>query len=226
MLLSNKFKSAAADYLFLLQKNYPKSAILKLIGDRYQLTGQERSMLFRGIHTIAQSKLRKEKQVLVPKTSENYCIDGYNVIRTIGSYLLGKPLFISIDGYLRDASEMHRTTLKARILNQTLVLIFDYLSKARVKEVIIYLDQPLSKSGELASAINKRLSETGITGLASTVFSPDHHLKHFTQGIICTSDSAIIDSCRVNVFDLAKAVLDENFKPNYINLEVMISSFL
>ena len=137
--------------------------------------------------------------------------------------MLGKPLFISMDGYLRDAAEMHRTTLKEKILNQTLVLIINYLLKARVKEVIIYLDEPLSRSGELASAINRRLSETGIAGLANTVYSPDHHLKQFTQGIVCTSDSAIIDSCLVKVFDLPKAVLDENFKPDFINFEKMIS---
>lgn len=40
---------AAADYRWLLDRSYPDQPAIKLVGDRYQLTGVERAMLFRGV---------------------------------------------------------------------------------------------------------------------------------------------------------------------------------
>ena len=217
--LRNALKEAAVDYLFLLEKKYPQKSILKLVGDKYQLTGQERSMLFRGVHPLSLCRLRKEKRIINPVNDEHYFIDGYNVIRTIGSYLLGKPLFMSMDGFLRDASEMHKATLQEKILHQAISLIIGYLVRIKVENIKIYLDQPVSKSGELALLLNSTLFNSGLTGKAITAYSPDHHLKQIQKGIVCTSDSAIIDLCKVKLFDLAYAVLELNFKPDLINLQ-------
>ncbi len=97
--LSKTFSEAASDYLFLLEKQYPKKSILKLVGDKYQLTGEERSVLFRGIHQPELCELRKNKLVTTLESSKPLFVDGYNVIRTIGSYLLGKTVFYSTDEF-------------------------------------------------------------------------------------------------------------------------------
>ncbi|HHN48821.1 MAG TPA: DUF434 domain-containing protein, partial [Bacteroidales bacterium] len=39
--LSDNFLQSAADYLYFLNRNYPQKALIKLIGDRYQLSGTE-----------------------------------------------------------------------------------------------------------------------------------------------------------------------------------------
>lgn len=217
--LSENFLKATTDYLFLLEKAYPQKSILKLVGDKYQLDRIERSVLFRGITTNKNCQLRLNKGINRLKNGAKLFIDGYNVIRTIGSYLIGQVLFISMDGFLRDASEMHRIILKSKVLNQVLNLLVDYLAISKVSEITIYLDEPISKSGELASDLNKRLINKSIDGLALTVHSPDHFLKEVKAGIICTADSAIIDHCEVKVFDLAKAVLEFNFHPEFIYLK-------
>ena len=121
-MLSEYFIDAVSDYLYLLEKNYPQKLILKIVGDRYQLSGTERSMLYRGIQRTEDCENRKMKICAGLTQNVDLFIDGYNVIRTIGSYLLGLTVFISMDGYLRDASEMHRATLKKSILEQTLKL--------------------------------------------------------------------------------------------------------
>lgn len=216
--LQHSFIEAISDYLYLLEHNYSQKSILKLVGDRYQLKGQERSMLFRGVQTNTECESRKEKQLIKPEKKDKLYIDGYNIIRTIGSYLLGKTLFISMDGFLRDASEMHRATLNNKTLKQTLKLIFEYFDHLETEHVEVFLDQPISKSGELASELNKRFSLIDLDGLATTVHSPDYHLKQIHDGIVCTADSNIIDSSKVKVFDLAKATLDFNFHPEFIDL--------
>lgn len=220
--LSKSFVEAANDYLYLLERNYPQKSILKLVGDKYQLISQERSMLFRGIISRESCNYRKTRMADSIQDGSSIFIDGYNIIRTIGSYLLGKPVFIAMDGFVRDASEMHRTTLKKKILDQTIDLIITNLTTNKPENVIIYLDEPVSKSGELAFELNNRLSKAGIAGIAKTVHSPDHFLKDVDSGIISTSDSAIIDHSQALVFDLAKVILVDNYQPELNNFEEMI----
>ena len=221
MILSKHFTDAVNDYRYLLEKAYPQKSILKLVGDKYQLTGTERSILFRGIATREKCRLRKSRNVRNLKPESTLFIDGYNVIRTIGSCLSGKTVFISLDGFLRDAAEMHRSVLKERVLIQSINVMFEFLVKSQISRVTIYLDEPISKSGELASVLNDKFLKTGIDGHALTVHSPDHHLKEVKEGIICTADSAVVDNCQVKVYDLAKAILILNFKPEFINFEKM-----
>ncbi len=218
--LSEQFNMALAEYLFLLERKYSQTSILKLVSDRHQLSGEERSMLLRGIHPKSYCVHRKSKSIKKLPVDCEIFIDGYNVIRTLGSYFLGKSLFISMDGFLRDASEMHRKTLPIEIRNRCLDLIINHLIIIQPKTVLIYLDSPISKSGELASIINKQIVETGLNGEAITVHSPDHHLKIVTKGIICTADSSIIDKGLVKVFDLAFAILTNNYQPDFIDFQL------
>ena len=218
-MLSLQFTEAAKDYLYLLEREYPQKSALKMVGDKYQLISQERSMLYRGIGPVHKSILRQSKIVNNIPNGVHLQIDGYNVIRTIGSYLFGKPIFIAMDGLLRDASEMHRNTLQKKILNKTIDWVFNYLLSIKPAQTMIYLDEPVSKSGELAARLNEELKKNSLIGNAVTVHSPDHHLKEICEGIICTADSAIIDHCNTIVFDLARAILDLNSQPDYINFE-------
>jgi hypothetical protein len=217
--ISENFLRASADYLYLLQKAYPKKSIIKLVGDKYQLNSLERSMLFRGLTTSKDCHLRAKKHIKKLKPDTKLYIDGYNTIRTIGSYLTGKVVFIAMDGFLRDAAEMHRSILKGKVLDQVLNLLVEYLSNSEASESTIYLDEPISKSGELASNLNKRFMMDSQTGIAKTVHSPDYYLKEVNTGTICTADSAIIDHCQVKVFDLARAVLELNFNPDFLSFE-------
>ena len=105
-LFSKGFQEAIVDYTYLIEKNYPRKTILKMVGDRYQLRSAERSMLYRGVCSRDESLNRKNKKLAALPENAVLHIDGYNVIRTIGSYLSGKQVFISVDGFLRDAAEI------------------------------------------------------------------------------------------------------------------------
>lgn len=209
--MSKEFTEATKDYKYLLERNYPQKSLLKLVGDKYQLSSLERSILFRGIVTDEQSLNRKKKKASELGTSTKLFIDGYNVIRSVGSYLLGRTVFISQDGFLRDASEMHRSTLKIETLDNVVQLLLNFLKKVHPVHVMIYLDQPVSKSGELAAKLNEKIGDHQLVGKAITVHSPDHHLALAEEGIVCTADSVVIDNCQVQVFDLAMAILKDNF---------------
>ncbi len=62
------------------------------------------------------------------------------------------------------------------------------------------------------------LAEQNINGHAETHPSPDYLLKNICEGIIATSDSAIIDATALPVVDLPGQVLEFHYHPDFIDL--------
>lgn len=219
MVISEKFYEAVADYLYLLERNYPSKSMLKLVGDKYALPSHERVMLYRGLATDSMLKIRRHKQVLHLTVAMPVFIDGFNVCRTIGSYLNGNFIFEGMDGFLRDVSELHRKKLSWPILERALRLIILFLKSNSAGEVCFYFDKPISHSGKMVELCHDFLKEYHLKGSAETVFSPDYCLTEVKSGIVCTADSHIIDQSKVSVFDLARAVLNTNFNPRIFSLK-------
>lgn len=213
------FLKALEDYLFLLDRRYPQKNILKMVGDHYALSGDERVLLFRGSAKNQQLRLRSEKKInALPKNSILF-VDGFNVFRTIGSYLTGNFVFVGMDGFLRDASELHRQKLNWDILERVTDLVVSFLKFTECKQAHFYFDTPIGHSGDLVNHLLHKMEEASLHGTAATAFSPDHILKETETGLICTSDSNIIDQSKVNVYDLSKGVLEHNFDPNIFSLK-------
>ena len=216
--VSFNFYTAATDYIFLLEKEYPVKSIVKLVGDKYKLSAAERVLLYRGI--VKKEKLQKRKNIKCSEIPENSLLflDGFNILRTVGSYLNGNFVFKGMDNFVRDVSELHRKALKSDILERSLLLIFDFISTVNPVETTMFFDKPISHSGKMAELANTEFKKRKLNGKAVTVFSPDHELKNITKGIICTADSAIIDSAQVPVFDLPAALLTQRFSSNIFSL--------
>ncbi|MCK4797265.1 MAG: DUF434 domain-containing protein, partial [Spirochaetes bacterium] len=154
-IITENFKNAIIDYSYLLEKDYPHKAILKIIGDRYLLTGLQRSILFRGITKKQKAFNRKSKLIYEKKVNNKMLfIDCYNVIITIVSYLSGKFIFIGNDGFLRDTAEAHGKIQKTDILEKSLILLFEYLKTLNLKDAVFFLDSPVSNSKKFANKIN------------------------------------------------------------------------
>jgi len=218
-MLSDRFRNAIRDYLYLLEKGFPQKGILKLIGDRYALSGTERTMLYRGLTTRRNILHRKNKSAFVKDVKRNtLAIDGYNVMITVGNYLNGNTVYISNDNFLRDAAEMHGKVFRKVLMDKVLTMLLEDLKYLGISNSLIYFDKPVSKSGELASKVSARMRDMYIPGYAETADSPDYLLKQAVDGFIATSDSSIIDKCPLKTFDLARHVISKNFKPELIDL--------
>ncbi|MBN2614967.1 MAG: DUF434 domain-containing protein [Bacteroidales bacterium] len=216
----DRFSLAVRDYFYLLVRNYPTKSILKLVGDKYSLPAFQRTMLYRGVCTLHQTKIRSEKKISALPERAQLHIDGFNVIRSVGSYLNGNYVFYGMDGWLRDVSELHRKKLSSNILEKAVVLVIDFLHQIKIKEVHFYFDSPISHSEYMAKLVNRTLKEKDLVGNAETLPAPDHHLKEILNGYICTGDSNIIEESKVQVFDLASAVLNTNFQPQLFSMEM------
>lgn len=211
---------AMRDYFYLLDRNYPQKSSLKLVGDKYQLSGEERSILYRGISGNGSSLIRREKMI-VRFCGNRIFIDTYNILFTLANYLNGRPVFVSTDGFLRDAGELRGRFSQKKLLERTLGLVYDFILGYRDQQYIFLIDQPVSNSGKLASGINEFLLENHVEGIAKTCESPDYSIitEAGEKDLVCTSDSIIIEKVLCRVFDLSFHILNSRFGKEFPSLQ-------
>ncbi len=207
----NNFKYAIIDYKYLLNRNYPEKASIKLVGDRYRLDRTARNCLFRGVVKNNIAIERKKKLVTHKEVKNNPIgIDWYNVLITVESYLKGHILFISEDGLLRDSAGVHGSYRKNDITERAIKIISDTLSMLSPLKTDIFLDSPISHSRDMGFYIEEVLTKGGIKDVTvSIIKSADFPLKSY-NGIVATSDSVIIDNAKY-IFDLPRYALKKNF---------------
>lgn len=208
---SGQFRLAAEDYLLFLDKGYPQSSVLKLVGDKFMLSRDQRQILFRG---ICQTEAAKERKLKAGgfEEGDRILVDTYNVLFTISNYFLGKQLFIGNDGYLRDVGEMRGRIKNKEMFTRAEKLMIETFKEWKKIEFRLYLDEPVPFSGRFAIKLSKTMAEEDIEGEAMTVQSADYPLKNEQSSGICTSDSAVIDRYGGKVIDLPRLILENYFK--------------
>ena len=225
--IGNEFKEAAGDYLYLLERRYPQGSIIKMIGDRYRLNSVERSVLYRGISARKDAERRSARLLDTACLADRELhIDGFNVLITIGSYLNGNLVFISNDNIMRDASEIHSKVIHSQLIDKAILLLFSAIESIKPAGLFFYLDEPVSHSGEICHKIKELIDHYHYPGSASTFKSPDFQLKSLESGVAATSDTGIIDNCKVPVADLPKFVLSYHFRKEFLDIRNFISDDL
>lgn len=212
------FREAVQDYHFLLCKGYPEKASLNLIAGHYSLSREQRIILYRGI-ADSESAEKRRKKLTDSLHEAGLALDGYNVFLTITNYLYGRPLFIGNDGMLRDTGEVFGSVIHDDIFFKSIDMLFSYLCEIKISSCLIYLDKPVSRSGELSQYLKEKMVSCGLSGDAETVKSPDYLLKRIQDKIVCTSDSVIIDKTQGKICDLPRLILKSNYNTAFIDLK-------
>jgi hypothetical protein len=202
---------AAKDFRFLLNRCYPRKAALELVGNRYQLTSDERHLLHRGVFSNADSQSRRKKIISIRETrNEDLAIDGHNVLITIEAGLSRRPLILGDDGFIRDISGLSGSFRKTEMTEKAIQYTIDAIRKIRPRQTLFLFDAPISMSGKLAEEVRNQLEKENLSGDALAVKVPEKILIGF-QGVIATSDTAIIDQSK-KVLDLAGYILGKKIK--------------
>jgi hypothetical protein len=216
---SKDFPQAIKDYETFLWKQYPQKAVLKLAGDRYKLTGTERAMLYRGVTTFDKAVRRRSKLTnLNALKGEVLHIDAFNQLLTISSYLHGKPVFISFDGCLRDASEIHGKSISPLLPMRAVEIIISFLLTTGIEGAKLIFDTQINGHELFMEKLNKALPDFKLNPELVSSENTDSELIKLTKGIICTSDSVIIERTPLKVFDLARSTLEYHFWPKFIDM--------
>lgn len=211
-LKSEGLQEAAIDFHYLLNRGYPRKMSLDLIGNRYDLSFDQRHLLHRGFFSDADAVARRKKKVSLRRLkNKKVAINGHNVLITIEAALSGRPLILSNDGFVRDISGLSGKFRKTGVSDKAIHLILDVLNKSKPFHVLFLFDAPISKSGLLASEVREQLRKNHFPGEALAVKVPEKILLGFT-GIVVTSDTVLIDQSR-EVFDLAGYIIKTRIKP-------------
>ena len=206
---------AARDYRWLLDRGYSGAAALKLVGDRFQLAREERLVLFRAVAAAATSARRRSLLHASPR-GLRILVDGYNQILTVYHYLGGRPVFVSADGFLRDAGGAHGRIADQGRYDRASAILVDAFAEAGPLRVAVYFDAPVPGSAGHARRFRDALGEKGIDAEAFVEKSADAPLKLAIAGdVVATSDSAILDAlvdrAGTGAFDAARAAIEAAF---------------
>jgi len=203
-------KKAKIEIEWLINRQYKIDPVVNFVGDRYQLSLRQRNALKRSICTDENKLMRKSKELSIDKLKEGTIyIDGFNLIITLEVALSKGTLIIGSDGCVRDLAGLRGTY---KIIDKTdlaLELIGRFLNKHNAKEVIFYLDAPVSNSGSLKHKILDYAHIWNIKTEVELVNNADVVLENLDR--LVTSDAAILDKC-VSYFNLSKYIMHEYIK--------------
>jgi hypothetical protein len=222
-LMAASFINACHDYYYLLNRHFPERGVLKLVGDRYRLDGDQRTVLYRGISSSQRAAYR-ESLLVNDFKGHHLVVDGYNVLFSLLNYRLGRMVFISTDTIVRDAGSLHGRLRNEKTFLDCLDILINYLAEKQPEQVDIYLDSPVSHSGKHAVLIREKMAEMKLKGGCYVIQSADYALKHNYSGIIATSDTAIIEKSMMPVIDLPRGVLEVTYGAELIELAGLLPS--
>ena len=212
------FIAAARDYRMLLDKDYPVDASLKLVGDRYRLSHNGRMMLYRGILSLKASQINLAKLIRSPWERASLGVDGYNILFTLMNYMHGHPMFIATDGFLRDVGGAHGRIADHRGFERMAEIAAEYLAALNLESLTFFLDAPVSSSGRQAGFLREAFTQRSMNAEVRLENGVDHFLACWEGELIATADSAIIGRTNAHVFDLARAILENQFEARFISL--------
>ena len=211
MLKSKNLQKAAEDFRYLLNREYPRKAALELVGNRYQLTFDQRHLLHRGVFSDADAESRLKKRITLKEIQgKDFVIDGYNVLITIEAGLSGRPLILGDDGFTRDISGLSGNFRKTERTEEALQLTLDVVKRMKPCQTLFLFDAPISMSGNLAQEVRDLLKKENLLGDARAVKVPEKILIGF-RGVVATSDTAIIDQSK-QVADLAGYIVNQRLR--------------
>ncbi len=205
-------QAASYDHSWLLSRQYPEKAALKLVGDRYRLTDRQRKAVMRSSCSDEALTNRKLKMCAISALKgQPLTIDGYNLLITIESALSKAYLFEGRDHSFRDLASIHGTYRRVEETIPAIELIAQCLHDLEVAKVDWYFDSPVSNSGRLKVMIYELVEKNGWNWNVTLVHNPDREL--IEKGLtVVSSDSMVMDES-VAWVNLARYIVE-----NYIEI--------
>jgi hypothetical protein len=224
---NRNFTRAMVDLLFLLDRDYPKKPAIELVGNRHMLGRDDRMVLYRGVFDRDSSE-RRARKIRASGNVGALLVDGHNVLITLESYLSGKRVFRSLDGFVRDTAGLHGAYPFGDLAARSVELLASHVGAAcPAPSVRVFLDYPVSHSGELALLVRETLLRYGVRGEVEAVRSPDveilRALEASPSSAAATSDTVVIDRAATCV-DLPAEIIGRAFRKRVADLAELLAN--
>lgn len=201
-----RLTTAASELAWLLERSYPLVPSLALVGDRHGLDARARLALQRCAAAPSVCSARASRRVreasLEGATLE---IDAFNLLVTLEVALSRGPLFVGLDGAVRDLAGLRGSYRLLPETDQGLSLLANELTALRVARCRWWIDAPVSNAGALAARLRAWHASVAIEGEVELVRDADPVLAG--RELVVSSDARVIDEARSWV-SLARYVTD------------------
>jgi hypothetical protein len=201
-------RTAAADFCWLLDRDYAPRSALELVGNRYSLAARQRMAISRYACSGQDTVRRRERRLsLTEIRGRQLWLDGYNVLTLIESALSGGVVLFCRDECCRDIAGIHRRYRKVTETIPALQLVGETVAALGASGCRWFLDKPVSNSGRLKTLISETAKANGWNMEVDVVFSPDHELSK-SKNPVASSDGIVLDRCQSWV-NLARNIITE-----------------
>lgn len=205
-----RLRDAAHDMRFLMGRGYTRKVSLRVVSNRYGLSKREQMVLFRGVYDDKTAGEHREKRVSEGELRGKVLgVDWYNVFITVEGGLMGEPLVLGDDGFLRDVRGLHGRHHARKESLEAVEDIIRFLKGLELKSVSLYLDADVSRSGEARALIEETMGIHGLSGIAVTTKSPDRDVV--SNEVSASSDAIVIEKASA-AFDIPSSIFSRNEK--------------
>lgn len=165
---------------------------LALVGDRHGLDARARLALQRGVVGASVSSSRKTRCVgLTSLAGAALEIDAFNLVVTLEVALCGGPVFVGLDGAMRDLAGLRGSYRTLPETDRALTLLAETLRDAGVATCRWWVDAPVSNAGTLAKKLRAWHEAGSIAGEVVLVRDADPVLA--ARSFVVSSDARVID---------------------------------
>lgn len=200
-------RKAHEEIKWLLDRDYKLETIINLVSGRYQFSTRQRDALKRATCGTKNEILRKSKELSINELkNKTLNIDGFNLIISLEVALSGGVLIVGNDGLIRDLAGLRGTYKLIDKTDISIEYLFEFLEQKEVKAINIYLDSPVSNSGNLKIRILEHSNKYKIKTNVELVNNADVILEKLDY--VVTSDATILDKCN-SFINLNKFIIDE-----------------
>ena len=201
-----RLRKAHEEIKWLLDRDYKLESIINFVGSRYQFSTRQRDALKRATCSSANELLRKSKEISINDIKgQSLNIDGFNLIINLEVALSGGNLIIGDDGLVRDLAGLRGTYKLIDKTDIALDYIFNFLKSIDIEIINIYLDSPVSNSGNLKIKIFEYAEKYNLNTSVELVNNADVILEKLNN--VVTSDATILDKC-TSYFNLSRKIID------------------
>ena len=210
----DRLRLAQQECRWLLDRGYPFSSVIKLVGDHHQLSVRQRNALQRATASSSELERRLSTQLpLAAAVGRCLSIDGFNLVITLETALSGSVLILGADGVLRDLAGLRGTYRVIDQTEQALHLLGQTFRRLQVAGVCFYLDAPVSNSGRLRQTLFEQAGSWNLPVSVELVPNADALLEH--SAYVVTGDSVILNQCG-SWLNLAAEIVAADMKEAWI----------
>lgn len=187
--------AAVSDHGWLLSRGYAETSSLKLVGDRYGLTARQRAAVSRC--SCSDQALQRRLHTRIPGDAlygQPLALDGYNLLTVVTSAMAGQVVLRGREGALRDLAGIHGGPRSETAMAAAARLVGEVLGHLGGGAVTWYLDQAISRSGQLRHLLLSLAREASWAWEAELVLDPDPILAA-SGAVVATGDRWILDRC-------------------------------